>query len=193
MWIFFDPVGSEIRLRWRGRMCASSARMRRVVLALGSNLGDREANLREAIAALCAEEVPVAACAPLYETAPWGGVPQAAYLNTAVLVYTALAAPVLLERGLRVERLLGRVRPDGVRFGPRTLDVDLAWIEGETYEDAELTVPHPRLTERSFVLKPLLDVAPDARDPRTHSAYAELPAAHEILRVYGPALRLRKP
>ncbi len=167
--------------------------MRRVVLALGSNLGDREATLLRAIEGLEREGVPVVACATLYETAPWGGVPQPDYLNTAVLARTALSARALLEGALRVERGLGRVRPDAVRFGPRVIDIDLAWIEGEVHEEVDLVLPHPRLDERSFVLKPLLQLAPDARDPRSDRPYASLAAAHEPLRVYGPAPRLRRP
>lgn len=150
----------------------------RLVLGLGSNLGDREENIARAIAAIGAHPgVFVRAASPLYETPPAGGPPQGDYLNGAALVETELGAREMLAVCLNVERGLGRIRPDAVRWGPRTIDVDLLWIEGETVDEADLSVPHPRLGERPFAVQPLVDVAPDAVDPRSGVRYASLPAA----------------
>lgn len=155
---------------------------RRMVIGLGGNLGDRRATLSRAVDALAADPaLRVVARAPLYETAPVGGPPQGDYLNGAVLVETALSAREVLARLLAVEQSLGRVRRE--RNGPRTVDLDLLWIDGEAVDEPGLVVPHPRLAERPFALRPLLDVAPDARDPRTGVAYASLPAASAPLRV----------
>ena len=153
--------------------------IRRVVIGLGSNLGDRAANIAAAVAKLREHrDLHVLRRSPLYETPPAGGPPQGDYLNAAVLIATALDAHELLDRALAVERSLGRVRPDAERWGPRTIDLDLLWIEGEAVSSPDLEVPHPRLRERPFALRPLLDVAPDAVDFRTGEAYATLPAAH---------------
>lgn len=116
--------------------------------------------------------VTVRARSSLYETAPWGAsgdVPQGAYLNAALLVAWRGSPRGLLDQLLAVEREAGRVRD--VRYGPRTLDLDVLWIEGVTHRDEALEVPHPRLTERAFALLPLLEVAPFARDPRTGAPY----------------------
>ncbi|HSN98726.1 MAG TPA: 2-amino-4-hydroxy-6-hydroxymethyldihydropteridine diphosphokinase [Candidatus Nanopelagicales bacterium] len=151
---------------------------RRVVLGLGANLGDRAAALQAALSALRADpDLQILAESPRYETPPAGGPPQPDYLNAAVLLATALPARPILDRALAIERALGRIRPDPIRWGPRTIDIDLLWIEGEILAEPDLDVPHPRLRERPFALRPLLDVAPDATDPRTGEPYAGLPAA----------------
>lgn len=163
-----------------------------MVLGLGSNLGDRAGNIAAAIEALAADpRLGVGAASPLYETPPAGGPPQGDYLNGAVLLAATCSAREVLERCLEVERSLGRIRPDPVRWGPRTIDVDLLWIEGETASEADLEVPHPRLAERPFALRPLLDLAPDAVDPRTGGRYDGLPAARAALRKYGDPIRAR--
>ncbi|WP_437588404.1 2-amino-4-hydroxy-6-hydroxymethyldihydropteridine diphosphokinase [Sorangium sp. So ce1000] len=160
---------------------------RRVVIGLGSSLGDRLATLRAAIEALGADpELDVLRESSRYESPPAGGPPQGDYVNAGVLVATSLPARQILERTLAVERSLGRTRPDPVRWGPRTIDLDLLWIEGEVVAEPDLEVPHPRLCERAFALRPLLDVAPDARDPRTAVAYAALPAASAPIRKLDP-------
>ncbi|NUQ78785.1 MAG: 2-amino-4-hydroxy-6-hydroxymethyldihydropteridine diphosphokinase [Polyangiaceae bacterium] len=157
--------------------------MRRVVIGLGSNLGDREGTIASAIERLGADPaVRVVATSPLYESEPAGGPPQGDYLNAAVLIETDLPGREILERALAVERTLGRVRPASIAWGPRTIDLDLLWIEGEVIAEPGLDVPHPRLHERSFALRPLLDVAPDARDPRDGSSFASVPAASSPIR-----------
>jgi len=144
----------------------------RAVVGLGANLGDRLRAMRSALAALAAV-ARVESTSHVYETAPVGP-PQPGYLNAAVLVAWDGTAEALLDRLLAIEVKLGRVRgPD--RFGARTLDLDVLWIEGLAEEGERLVVPHPRLRERAFAVVPLLEVAPDARDPRTGEPY-EVPA-----------------
>jgi 2-amino-4-hydroxy-6-hydroxymethyldihydropteridine diphosphokinase len=128
----------------------------RAVLSIGSNLGDRLAHLRGVVAALD----PIAV-SPVYETAPWGGVEQDDYLNAILVVDDAgTDAYGWLERAHRLEQAAGRVRD--VRWGPRTLDVDVIDVDGTRSADPVLTLPHPRAHERAFVLVPWRDVDPDA-------------------------------
>lgn len=157
----------------------------RVVLGLGANLGDRGATIAKAIDELASwSDVTLVARSPLYVTPPAGGPPQPDYWNGAVLILTSNDLRSLLERTLDLERSLGRIRPDPIRWGPRTIDIDVLWVEGQVIDEVGLTVPHPRLGERVFALRPLLDVAPEAKDPRTDKPYAEFPAAQlPIVRV----------
>jgi 2-amino-4-hydroxy-6-hydroxymethyldihydropteridine diphosphokinase len=128
-------------------------------LALGSNEGDRRNHLRRAVASLPG----VRRVSGVYETAPVGGPAQGPYLNCVVEVDTDLGPHDLLAECQRVERDAGRVRT--VRWGPRTLDVDILLFDDLTVDDAELTVPHPRMAERRFVLEPLADLAPERCPP----------------------------
>jgi len=123
-------------------------------VGLGSNLGDREATLRAAIAALPG----VVAVSELRETDPVGVTEQPAFLNGAVALETDLSPRELLETLLAVERELGRQRRE--RWGPRTIDLDLLVYGSETVDEPGLTVPHPRLHERRFALDPLAEIAP---------------------------------
>ena len=129
--------------------------MARAFLGLGSNLGDRVAHLRDAVAAL----PDVVAVSPVYETDPVGGPEQGAFLNLVVELDTDLDARGLLGECRRLEEAAARVRLE--RWGPRTLDVDVLWVDGETVHDEDLEVPHPRMGERRFVLVPLADLAPE--------------------------------
>ncbi len=134
--------------------------MPKVYLALGSNLGDRWANLRRAVETLAEDPgLHSLECAGLYETAPQGGVAQPDYLNTVVGMQTMLSPEALLHHALRVEAELGRVRRE--RWGPRLIDIDVLWYEGETRNGEALTLPHPRAAERGFVLIPWADLAPN--------------------------------
>ena len=138
----------------------------KVYVGLGSNLGDREAHLREALRALRALDASLAVSS-VYETAPVGGPPQGPYLNCVVRLETVLEPQELLAFAHRLEDEAGRVRT--VKHGPRTLDVDLLLAEGVSLHTPELTLPHPRMYERGFVLAPLEDldpalVPPDWRD-----------------------------
>jgi 2-amino-4-hydroxy-6-hydroxymethyldihydropteridine diphosphokinase len=135
--------------------------MRRTAyLGLGSNLGDRLATLQRAVDLLDAEAgIDVVASSRVWETDPVGGPPQPEYLNAVVRVETDLPARDVLAAAHRVEAALDRVRH--VRWGPRTIDVDIELYGGEAIADPDLTVPHPRMFERAFVVLPLLELDPD--------------------------------
>ncbi len=141
----------------------------RVVIGIGANLDERLATMRAALSAIGRiTGVSVAAKSRVYETAPVGGVAQPDFLNAAILVECTLAPLVLIDELVRIERDLGRDRgAQEVRWGPRAIDLDVLWIEGLVVDDPRLVVPHPRLLERAFALVPLLDVAPQAVDPRS--------------------------
>ncbi len=109
----------------------------------------------------------------MYATAPVGGPPQPEFFNAAALVVYGGTPLDLLDALLAIEARLGRVRAE--RWGPRTLDLDILWIDGLAVDDPRLEVPHPRLHERAFALAPLLEIVPDARDPRTGAVYAAPP------------------
>jgi 2-amino-4-hydroxy-6-hydroxymethyldihydropteridine diphosphokinase len=140
------------------------------VIGLGSNLGDRAEILRRAVAELGALGEAVAISA-LYETDPVGP-PQPPYLNAAVRLLTPLDLPGLLDQLLAIERRAGRERRE--RWGARILDLDILWASIGVFESETLKVPHPRLNERAFALLPLLDVAPDAIDPRSGEPYSRV-------------------
>lgn len=153
------------------------------VVGLGANLGDRLANLRNAVLALADEAVEILGKSQVYESAPAGGPPQPHYLNAAVKLAVPFPLPLLLERCLTIERRFGRRRPDPIRNGPRPLDLDILWWSGAPHETSDPIVPHPRLHLRPFALRPLLDLVPDARDP-AGQRYADMDAAHlQITRI----------
>lgn len=127
----------------------------RAFLSVGSNLGDRRAHLRLAVDTL----PDVVAVSPVYETDPVGGPSQGAYLNLVVELLTAIDPRELLGICHRIESSADRVRAE--RWGPRTLDIDIVWMDGVALDDPQLTIPHPRWKERRFVLGPLRDLAPD--------------------------------
>ena len=133
--------------------------MTRAFLSLGSNLGDRRQFLSEAVGSLGSS---VVAVSPLYETDPVGGPEQGRFLNLVVQIETELSARQLLAVCHRLESGAQRVRMQ--RWGPRTLDVDIIWIDGVTVDEPDLQVPHPRWSERRFVLAPLRDLAPELVD-----------------------------
>jgi 2-amino-4-hydroxy-6-hydroxymethyldihydropteridine diphosphokinase len=130
--------------------------MARAFVALGSNLGDREATIRAALARLDG----VVAVSRLRDTDPVGFEDQPTFLNGVAALETELPPRALLDRLLEVERSLGRTR-EGPRFGPRTIDLDLLVHGDLELDEPGLTIPHPRLHERRFVLEPLADLAPD--------------------------------
>jgi 2-amino-4-hydroxy-6-hydroxymethyldihydropteridine diphosphokinase len=130
------------------------------ILGLGSNLGDKRANIARAIEHLTADgSLRLVARSHDYHSAPWGKTDQDWFVNACISVATSLTAHEVLERCFEAERELRRVRQE--RWGPRTLDCDLL-VYRDVHSDApELTLPHPRITERAFVLVPMLEVAPD--------------------------------
>ena len=154
---------------------ARPARAKRCVLALGSNLGHRRDILQGAVDAVAGiAGVRVVAASPVYETAPVGGPRQPDYLNAVLLAQTTLAPRDLLAELHTVEAAFDRVRL--IRWGPRTLDIDIITYEGRLSDDPELTLPHPRAHERAFVLAPWHDVDEAATLPG-HGAVAGLLAA----------------
>lgn len=152
------------------------------VVGLGANLGDRRATLKSAVQALAAQAA-LLGVSDLYASRAVGP-EQPDYLNAAVLLESSLTPSQLLGELLGIERAHGRVRRE--RWGPRTLDLDLLHSPDLVVNEADLTLPHPELTGRAFALAPLLDVAPDARDPHSGARYAELlraiadPGVHRV-------------
>jgi 2-amino-4-hydroxy-6-hydroxymethyldihydropteridine diphosphokinase len=143
--------------------------MTRAHVALGSNLGDRMANLDAAVRALDADErTHVMAVSRVFETEPVGGPEQGPYLNAVAVLETDRDPFGLLDLLMVTENLLGRVRAE--RWGPRTADLDLILYDGPPVSSPELTVPHPRARERAFVLVPLIDVDPFASFPDGETA-----------------------
>jgi 2-amino-4-hydroxy-6-hydroxymethyldihydropteridine diphosphokinase len=133
-------------------------------LALGSNLGDREDNIKKAISALESHPgIHVLARSSLYNTAPVGYLNQGMFLNAAIEIETTLQPEELLNAALDIERKLGRVR--GERWGPRTIDIDILTLENLVYESDRLSIPHPLMHQRRFVLEPLAEIAPEFRHP----------------------------
>ena len=147
-----------------GAPAPAGAPARRVVIALGSNLGDRLANLQGGLDALFGGPgLTFVAVSPVFETAPVGGPQQDDFLNAVVIADTWLPARAVLARCHAVEAALGRIRTRV--WGPRTLDLDLIVYGDEVIDDPELTVPHPRAHERAFVLAPWHAADPGARIP----------------------------
>ena len=151
-------------------------------VSLGSNLGDRQVHLQRGLAALRATRgIGRVESSQIYETDPVGPPPQGPYLNAVAQVQTELSPRALLERLLEIEAAEGRARR-GVRNEARTLDLDLLLFGDCCIDEEELTVPHPRMQERAFVLEPLCELAPERVDPRSGETIAELAA-----RVRDPA------
>ncbi len=129
-----------------------------IVLGLGSNMGDREKNIISSIDLLTARyDIQAKTVSSLYETAPVGFTTQPNFLNAVIHIATGLAPKQLLEASLAVEKFLGRVRTQ--RWGPRVIDIDILLYHDISMADEYLTIPHPRLAERAFVLVPLAEIA----------------------------------
>ena len=143
-------------------------------LALGSNLGDRLALLQGAIRHLNHSSlIRVEALSTIIETAPAGGPPQPSYLNCVAQARTRLAPRQLLQLLKAIEQGMGRTQEE-TRWGPRAIDLDILLYEEQIVDTPELTIPHPRLHERRFMLEPLAQLAPAARHPRLNKTVAEL-------------------
>lgn len=164
-----------------------------ILLGLGSNLGDREGNLREGMRLLAAD-VTIERVSSLYETEPWGYREQPPFLNLVCQGWTALEPRALLSRCQKVEREVGRTATS--RYGPRVLDADILAYGELVVEAPDLVVPHPRLAERAFVLVPLAEVAPGWMHPvlkQTAERLLGQVQGREGVRLWGPSGRvLRK-
>lgn len=161
--------------------------MARVYIGLGSNLGDRLANMREAVRRL-GDIMTITDVSPLYETDPVGYIDQPAFLNAVVAGETVLEPLDLLREMQAIENALERERP--FPNAPRTIDLDLLFYDDLVLETDDLTLPHPRLHERAFVLAPLADIASELRHPRLGLTVLELCAdldvpAHSVRQLIG--------
>ncbi len=143
-----------------------------ILLSLGSNLGDREINLRTALECLEEAGISVTSRSSLYETEPVDLQDQPNFVNLVCEVKTLLAPNQLLETCLTVEKDMGRERNQ--RWGPRKIDIDILFYGEEIIDQPQLQIPHPRLSQRRFVLVPLEEIAPSFRDPKTGETMTQL-------------------
>ena len=148
--------------------------MIRVFLGIGTNLGDRERNIQEARTAL-SQRLEILKESSIYQTAPWGYLDQPAFLNQVIEAQTALSSLNLLDFLKQTETQLGRQA--NFRFGPRLIDLDILFYGNRIIQTPRLQVPHPRLTERAFVLIPLAEIAPEFVHPQNRQTIAQLLAA----------------
>jgi 2-amino-4-hydroxy-6-hydroxymethyldihydropteridine diphosphokinase len=148
-----------------------------VYLALGSNLGDRLANLKQAIAALT-PQLEVKAKSQVYETPPWGIEDQPKFLNQVVKAKTYLEPEQLLKHLKRLEVALGR--KVSIPNGPRLIDIDILFYDDLVLNTPALIIPHPRLHERGFVLLPLMDIAPDLVHPVSKQSVREMATVSDV-------------
>ena len=146
--------------------------MKTVYLSLGANVGDREKNLASALEQLAAPDLRILRVSSIYETEPVGFTAQRWFLNLVAEAETDLFPMQLLSRISRIEKSLGRLR--GVPNGPRTLDIDILLYGRAIVRGARLEIPHPRMSERRFVLLPLAELAPDLRHPVLHKTIRAL-------------------
>lgn len=154
--------------------------MAEALIGLGGNVGDARATLDRAVATFCdGEAVRLIARSSDYRTPAWGVTEQAPFINLCLLVATGLAPRLLLDRALAVEREFGRDRSREQRWGPRTVDIDILAYDDLAVDEPGLTLPHPRLFERAFVLVPLAEIVPDRRiaGRRVRDAAAAIDAA----------------
>ncbi len=154
--------------------------MAEALIALGGNVGNVRDTLERAIARFCdGTEVRLTARSSDYRTPPWGIADQPSFVNLCIMVETSLSPHALLARALKVERAFGRDRGKERRFGPRTLDIDILTYGDISLDEADLTLPHPRLFERAFVLVPLAEIAPERviSNTRVRDALARVDAA----------------
>ena len=159
--------------------------MTRVYIALGTNMGNRWQNLSRAIEGL-REMVRIDQVSSVYETAPWGYTDQPDFLNAVLSGETDLAPNALLDALKALEEALGRTPT--VRYGPRLIDLDILFYDDVCVESERLTLPHPRLHERAFVLVPLADIAPDLRHPCLGKRVRELLTGVDTSGVWRPQM-----
>ena len=148
--------------------------MIRVFLGIGTNLGDRERNLQEALAVL-SQKMVILKESSIYQTAPWGYLDQPVFLNQVIKAQTDLSSLNLLGFLTETEKLLGRQA--NFRYGPRLIDLDILFYGNRIIQTPRLQVPHPRLTQRAFVLVPLAEIAPELVHPQNKQTITQLLAA----------------
>lgn len=157
--------------------------MVKAYLGLGSNMGDRAHQLQQAIQIIDRfQHIDVASVSPIYETEPVGYTDQPQFLNLCIEIETTLKPQELLKRCLETEQALHRVRK--IRWGPRTLDVDILLYGNEIIEEDNLIIPHPRMVERAFVLIPLNDIASKHIEPRSQRLIKNLVTADSTVKRY---------
>ena len=182
--MFEEAVRDETGMLAGGKPSINLATMARVeaYIALGSNLGDRAANLRAGLTGLAARGLAASAESSVWETEAVDTPEPLAFLNLVVRAVTMLGPLAVLDRILEVERELGRIR--SVRNAPRVLDLDLLLLGDLRCDGPRLVLPHPRMWERRFVLEPLAEIAPGMRDPRSGCTVSEacqrLPRTHAV-------------
>ncbi len=138
--------------------------MNNAYLLIGGNIGDREKNLGDALHLIGKyEAIELVSVSPVYETAAWGNTAQGAFLNQALEINTTLSPGALLDVVLDIELQMGRKREE--KYGPRVIDIDIIFFNNEVIDLPALTIPHPALSDRRFVLEPLNDIAPDYEHP----------------------------
>lgn len=149
-----------------------------VYIGLGSNIGQRDDNIRHALELLEEEGTVLVTCSSFYETAPQGFASKHLFLNAAACVFTSLSPMEFLVTTQRVERMLGRISKsyNGV-YTDRTIDIDILFFDNAIISTSVLTVPHPRMAERAFVLEPLCEIAPALKHPQTHLTVRQMLAA----------------
>ena len=155
-----------------------------VGISLGSNIGDRLGTIRQASLLLKGMGIQIVASSDIFETAPWGVKEQPWFLNACLLVDTSVSPRELLSRLQSIENRLGRV--SRFRWGPREIDLDLLFMDGLAVDEEDLVLPHPEMHNRSFVLVPLNQVAPDWVHPLLHRRVRELlgqVSVEEVLRI----------
>jgi 2-amino-4-hydroxy-6-hydroxymethyldihydropteridine diphosphokinase len=163
-----------------------TANLHTIFLGLGTNLGDRSANLKAALEAL-APKVSLLAQSPVYQTPPWGYTEQADFLNQVVIAETRLKPLKLLKYLKKIEKNVGRTA--SFRWGPREIDIDILFYDDLLFDHRKLTIPHPRVHQRAFILVPLADLAPDLVHPGTGQSilqHLELLDRGEITRYQSP-------
>ena len=153
-----------------GYICTKFQKMNRVFLSIGSNTGDRLSFLNRALQFLGQNNVQTVRTSPVYETAPWGFESETHFLNMVAEVMTPLNPEALLTLITHAEMMLGRIRHESATshktYTSRTIDIDILFFNHEIYRSADLTIPHPRIAERRFVLEPLLTLCPDMVHPK---------------------------
>jgi 2-amino-4-hydroxy-6-hydroxymethyldihydropteridine diphosphokinase len=141
-------------------------------LSLGGNLGNTREIFEGAYPLIEKKIGKIAVYSSIYQTEAWGPIPQADFLNQVILVSTSLTPQACLTEMLAIEKEFGRERKE--RWGPRTLDLDILYYSDVVIAEADLAVPHPRIAERKFILTPLVEIAPDFKDPALLKTMSEL-------------------